>query len=241
MKQILLILFSTVLLYLTFTSCGDKDDEPGRTPAPEITSEVRDDYVTITAVGQGVVKLYNQGSNDEIDNPTRYMRDYVDYTESFQATAQKPGLPISNTTTKEVVIPKSDNPQVVTAFSVIENENDSTFFEFHIQRDFKTNTITVRKAVDSTDDSQLATFRFKAPISFDRTNGIYTSTGTDLSVQTVSDGKFVTQTDNAVTHLDCKVNIKEQTYSATFDYHGKHFDYKGAISKRYPIVFHNTF
>ena len=93
-------------------SCSN-DDEPRETPAPEIIAEVFEDYVTITAVCEGDVKLYFKEGMVETTNPVNYMRSYKDCSETFAATAEEEGKPIGKTTVKEVIIPKTDTPKLI--------------------------------------------------------------------------------------------------------------------------------
>lgn len=222
-------------------SCS-KDDEPRETPAPEITAEVFDDIVTITATGEGEVKLYFAEDMYEVTNPVNYQRDIYDHSVKFAATAQEEGKPMSETTIKEVIIPKTDAPKLLNGYSVIENEDDSTFFAFDFNLYKGTGTIGVNKAVfdNSGDDSNEMNFKFDVTVTFNRSTGIYSCQGTDITPRFRFDDKYYILEDYTVTNLDCKVCIKDMTYSITFDCHGKHFDYSGPFSKMYPIVLHVT-
>ena len=220
-------------------SCGD--DEPGVTPAPVITEDVFDDYVSITAKGEGKVKLYFSNM-EETTNPTLYFRDFQDYTTSFAATAKAVGKSISKTTTKDILIPKTIAPIFMHAYSVIENENDSTFFEFDFNLNKATGKIGVMKTVFefSGGDSYEISFSFDIPVSCDKTTGTYSCQGSDITPSAISQGYPGTLSDYTVTDLNCKVCAKDLTYTISFDCHGKHFNYSGTISKVYPIVFHAT-
>ncbi len=223
-------------------SCSKDDDEPGETPAPEIIAEVFEDVVTVTAEGKGEVKLYFAEDMYEVTNPVNYMRDYYDNSIKFAATAKEAGKPISKTTIKEVFIPKTDAPKLLHQYSAIENEDDSTFFTFDFNLYNGTGTIGVSKAVfdDNGDDSNEMYFKFDVQVTFDRATGIYSCQGTDITPRFRIDDKFYIIEGYTVTNLDCKVCIKDMTYSITFDCHGKHFDYSGPCSKTYPIVINFT-
>ena len=73
------------------------------TAMPEITYEVTDDAVIITAIGEGEVHLYVDGV--EVENPYTIARGEEDVTVVVTATAQGEGKAISETATLEVVIP----------------------------------------------------------------------------------------------------------------------------------------
>ena len=223
-------------------SCSDDDDEPLETQAPIINVEVQEDIVIITAEGEGEVKLYYQQSMEEAENPIIYGRDFLDYSVKFAATAKEEGKPISKTTVKEVVIPKSDAPKYIHAYSVIDNANDSTFFEFEFNLRSATGTIGVRKAVfdNSGNNSNETNFKIVSRVTFNQGTGIYSCTGTNIKPRFRSDGKDITIEGYTVTDLNCEVCIKDLTYKITFDCHGKHFDYNGSISKVYPITLHFT-
>ena len=223
----------------TLVSCSD-DDEPGKTPAPKIISEMTSETVTITAVGNGVVKLYNKQSMEEVENPITYARDFIDYTVTLAATAKAPGKSISNTTVREVIITKSDKPKLIHAYSIIDSENDSTFFEFDFNLYKGTGTIGVHKAVfaDTDGSSSEKRFVFNTDVTFDQNTGTYSCSGNNISPRFKSGSNYVTLEGYTVTNFSCSVCIKDLTYKIMFDCHGKHFDYSGGISKRYPVIFH---
>lgn len=218
-------------------SCSD-DDEPGKTPAPEIISEMTSETVTITAVGNGVVKLYNKLSMEEVENPITYARDFIDYTVTLAATAKAPGKTISNTTVREVVITRSDKPKLIHAYSVIDSENDSTFFEFDFDLYKGTGTIGVHKALFADSDGSEKRFVFNTNVTFDQNTGTYSCSGDNITPRFKSGNNYVTLEGYTVTNFSCSVCIKDLTYKIMFDCHGKHFDYSGGISKRYPVTIH---
>lgn len=219
-------------------SCSSNDkDEPSETQAPEIIDEVSDDYVTVTAKGEGQVKLYFESCVDEITNPTRLGRDFVDRTETFAATAKEPGKPISKTTVKEIFVPKTDAPKNLHAYSVIENQEDSTFFAFDFNLYNGTGSIGVGKALfGSGDDTYEKDFKFNVHVTFDKTTGIYSCRGTNITTRY----KDVVLEDYTLTNLFCDVCVKDLTYSISFNCHGKYFDYSGKISKMYPVPYNMT-
>ena len=223
----------------TLVSCSD-DDEPGKTPAPEIISEMTSETVTVRAVGNGVVRLYNKLTMEEVENPISYGRDFINYTVTLAATAKEPGKSISDKTVREITITKSDNPKLIHAYSVIDSENDSTFFEFDFNLYKATGTIGVYKAVfaDTDGSSSEKRFSFDTDVTFDQNTGTYICSGNDITPRFKSDGKYVTLEGYTVTNFSCSVCIKDLTYKIIFDCHGKHFDYSGSISKRYPIILH---
>ncbi len=221
-------------------SCSG-EDEPGETNAPEIIDQVLDDVVTVKAVGDGEVKLYFEDDMDETANPTSFGRDFKDYYETMAATAKEPGKPISKTTVKKILIPKTDSPKIVYAFSVYENEEDSTFFEFHFNLYKGTASIGVGKAVfGSGDDTYERNFRLDVQVTFDPATGIYSCRGTNITPIFKSGGKDVTYEGYTVNNLFCDVCVKDLSYSISFDCRGKYFDYNGSISKNYPVIYRTT-
>lgn len=64
----------------------DRNWERPISPVPVITWEITDDYVMITAIGEGEVRLYIDG--DQMPNPCQMPRGDVDYTVEAFATAQ---------------------------------------------------------------------------------------------------------------------------------------------------------
>ena len=232
----LLMIAAMLTAGMALASCSSDDNEPGRTPDPEIIDEVQEEIVTVTAVGKGNVKLYMSETMEEIENPVNYLRDYKDYSVPLAATAQETGKEISNRVVREVIIPKTDEPKILTVFSAIENENDSTFFKFDFNLYKKSGTIGVYKAVF---DSYETNFSFGVPVTFDKASGIYRCNGTGITTS------FNPNYDNAfdgstVDNLNCEVNIKSQTYKIAFDCHGKHFDYSGAFSMTHPVKVYVT-
>lgn len=224
----------------TLVSCSDDDDEPGVTPAPEIISEMTSDIVTVTAVGNGAVKLYNKPTMEEVENPISYARDFINYTVTLAATAKAPGKSISPMTVKEITITRSDRPKLIHAYSVIDRENDSTFFEFDFNLYKSTGTIGVHKAVFTAADgsSSEKKFAFNTYVTFDQNTGTYSCSGNNITPRFKSGDKYVTLEGYTVTNFSCSVCINDLTYKIIFDCHGKHFDYSGSISKRYPITLH---
>ena len=80
------------------------------TDAPEITYELTEDAVIITATGEGEVHMYVNG--EEVENPYTIARGEEDVTVVVTATAQGEGKEISETTTLEVLIPaKATTPE----------------------------------------------------------------------------------------------------------------------------------
>ncbi|MBQ9555908.1 MAG: hypothetical protein IJV05_06765 [Muribaculaceae bacterium] len=234
MNKPFLLFIAALALCLALAACSDKDDEPGITPAPEILSELTEQTVIVKAQGLGRVRLY-YGGDEEVANPTSLSRDFVNYTAHFKATAQQHGKSVSKVAEKEILVPKTDDPLIMTAFSVVESENDSTFFEFDINRVQPPSRIIVRKARLSDSGPELPSFYVTPALTFDKGTGIFTFSGTDITPSVRTGGSYVSQPDSKVTDLDCTVNIKTLTYSIQFDYQGKHFDYSGSISKTYPV------
>ncbi len=77
MKKLFSMVFwaTALVVELSLASCGGDEPESNISKAPEIKTTVKDDYVTIEAVGEGDVKLYfAQDLKDPIENPTTYLR-----------------------------------------------------------------------------------------------------------------------------------------------------------------------
>ena len=73
------------------------------TATPDITTEMTDDAVIVTATGDGEVKLYQDGI--EVENPCVVPRTYVNQTILFGATAWDEGKLMSDMIRKNVAIP----------------------------------------------------------------------------------------------------------------------------------------
>ena len=80
-----------------------KTVEPVVTDMPEITYEVTDDAIIITATGEGEVLLYVDGAL--VDNPCTIERGTEDKVVVVTATAQAEGQEISEVATMEITIP----------------------------------------------------------------------------------------------------------------------------------------
>lgn len=76
--------------------------------APVITAETTADAVTVTAIGNGEVKLYQDGF--EVDNPCVIPRTDVDRTFTFTATCKEEGKLISDVVTMTVLVPAKEQP-----------------------------------------------------------------------------------------------------------------------------------
>ena len=73
------------------------------TAVPEITAEVCDDAVIITATGEGTVQLYVNG--EAVDNPYTAMRGDEEYTVTACATAKGEGQLMSQSEEQTITIP----------------------------------------------------------------------------------------------------------------------------------------
>lgn len=80
-----------------------------KTPMPEITVEVTDEWVNISATGEGIVKLYLDGFYNEY-NTVHYVRSGVDRSVVVTATAQAEGKLISDTARRVVEVPAVVTP-----------------------------------------------------------------------------------------------------------------------------------
>ena len=86
-----------------FTTLAAGTPEPEQTEMPEITYEVQDDAVIITATGEGEVLLYIDGVL--VDNPVTIARGTEEFTVTATATAQGEDMLISDVATLEITIP----------------------------------------------------------------------------------------------------------------------------------------
>ena len=84
------------------------------------------------------------------------------------------------------------------------------------------------------------TFKFNVQVTFDKATGIYSCQGTNIMPLFKVGNNYRVLQGYTVTNLDCKVCIKDMTYSISFDCHGKHLDYSGSVSDWYPIVIQLT-
>ena len=75
----------------------------GQTPPPEITYEIYEDYVLVTAIGEGEVRLYIDG--ELVENPFIIGRSEEDFIVIATAIAQNPGEEISDVSYLEIFIP----------------------------------------------------------------------------------------------------------------------------------------
>ena len=79
------------------------------TPMPEITVQEFDEYVTITAVGEGDVRLFIL--DEEVSNPYYAQREDEDYSLYVHATAQAEGCLPATTNIFEIVVPAIEIPE----------------------------------------------------------------------------------------------------------------------------------
>ena len=228
MKKIFSMLFIVTLLGMVFTACGD--DEPGQTASPEITFEILEDQVVVTAKGQGEVMLYLDGANTP--NPTTLQRSYQDYEATFTATAKEGKQKISDVTTLKLTIPKSEKLAHFTAKSTFVNETD-TRFEFDIDMDKDSSTIFMYNIVFRIGEatSPAMTLRVDAPVTVDKSGKVYTYAGTGIVAFMKRGTTWMPMPGDTymVNNLTCNVNPAAKTYDIAFDCHGGHFEQSGAL------------
>jgi len=82
------------------------------TATPEVTTNITDDAVIITATGDGVVKLYVNDSL--VENPYTALRSDVDYELTVYATAQEEGKALSQSNNQSIIVPALDNNETET-------------------------------------------------------------------------------------------------------------------------------
>ena len=228
MKKIFSMLFIVTLLGMVFTACGD--DEPGQTASPEITFEILEDQVVVTAKGQGEVMLYLDGANTP--NPTTLQRSYQDYEATFTATAKEGKQKISDVTTLKLTIPKSEKLAHFTAKSTFVNETD-TRFEFDIDMDKDSSAIFMYNIVFRIGEatSPAMTLRVDAPVTVDKSGKVYTYAGTGIVAFMKRGTTWMPMPGDTymVNNLTCNVNPAAKTYDIAFDCHGGHFEQSGAL------------
>ena len=100
---------------------------PVVTPAPEISYEVTDEAVIITATGEGEVLLYVNG--ELVDNPCTIDRGATDVVVVVTATAQGEDMEISEVASMEITIPAigetPEDPHMTGYWIVLIDENDN--------------------------------------------------------------------------------------------------------------------
>lgn len=227
MKKLLpALLFAA--LFLTFAACGD--DEPGQTAAPEITYEILEDVAVVSAKGQGEVLLYLDGAGTT--NPTTLQRSYQDYVAVFTATAKEGDKKISEITTLELTIPKSEKLVRFTAKSVYENETDARF-QFDIDLDKDSSSIYMYNIVFHIGEatSPAMTLRVDAPVTVDKSGKVYTLAGTGIMAYMLRGTTWMPMPGEAymVNNLISTVNPGAKTYTISFDCHGGHFEKEGKL------------
>ena len=92
-----------------------------RTQTPEITYEITDEAVIVTATGSGTVKMYVDGVL--VENPYTIARGEEDVTVTVTATAHKDGKIISETAEEQIVIPAL--PKTATPVITFETNDDA--------------------------------------------------------------------------------------------------------------------
>jgi len=228
MKKIFSILFIATMLSMTLMSCGD--DEPGKTKAPKINYEIQEEAVIVTAVGNGEVVLYQDG--EPTTNPVTVLRSYEDRNITFTATAQEEGKEISEETNLAIEVPFNDNLQVLTVNSAYDNETE-THFTFDINLNKELSIIELYNIVFTIGSAQspAMNIRIDAPVTYDRNTRTYTYAGTGITPYMIRGGSLIPMEGDAyrVTDLTCTVNVKDKTYSISFDCHGGHYENSGKI------------
>ena len=107
------------------------------TPTPEITYEVTEDAVIITATGEGEVLLYVDGVL--VENPCTIERGATDVVVVVTATAQGEDMEISETATMEITIPaigtEPEDPYAVGAWVVFFDKDGNEVYYQLVQGD----------------------------------------------------------------------------------------------------------
>ena len=226
MKKFFSMLFIASLLGLVLTACGK--DEPVQTATPEITFEIQESQVVVTAKGQGEVLLYLDGKSTT--NPTILQRTHQDYTATFTATAQEANQRISEIRTLQITIPKNEKLVQFSAESAYENEND-THFKFDIDLNQDSSMINIYNIVFRIGEatSPAMTLRFKAPVTVDGKTYTYAGNGIVAEMQRGTTWMPMPGDSYLVNNLTSTVNPSDKTYSIKFDCHGGHFEESGKL------------
>lgn len=120
MKKVLCLMCAMLLAGVAYA------DEMQQTPPPEIFWEVEESCVTITAVGEGEVLLYDEFGN-LVDNPfvvARLMYFEGDIDMTVMATAQAEGCLVSEPVYETIHVPALERPVVPPpTFELVEDDN----------------------------------------------------------------------------------------------------------------------
>lgn len=228
MKRIFSIMFAAAMLSMVLVACGN--DEPNKTAKPVIASEVQGNEVIAQATGNGEVLLYSEG--ELTTNPVSFLRAHDDYSVTLTATAQEEGKEISDKAKLVLEVPKSDNPNILKAESIYENVNNLHFaFDIDMSKDLSYIYLYNIIFTIGTQQSPALNVRIDAPVTYDKNTATYTFSGTGLPPYQIRGGSLIPMTDELyrVNDLTCTINLKNKTYSITFDCHGGHYDSTGYI------------
>lgn len=216
------------LMGMALVSCGN--DEPSRTKAPVISFEVLESEVVVKAVGEGDVLLYVDG--EPTTDPTQLLRINEDYVNTFTATAQEAGKEISETTTLDVTVPRSNQPIRFQVENDYEDAN-GTHYMFDVDLDKDSSTIYMYNIVFRIGEatSPAMTLRVNAPVTVDTKTKEFTYSGTGIVAEMLRGTTWIPMPGDSylVHNLICKVNPSAKTYYITFDCHGGHFEESGSL------------
>lgn len=228
MKKLFAMFFMASLMGMALISCGD--DEPNQTKAPDIKFEILESEAVVTAVGQGEVLLFIDG--EATTNPTHLLRINQDYVSHFKATAQETGKAISETTSLDLTIPKSNKP---ISFQVENEYQDAaeTHFMFDVDMDKELSSIYMYNIVFRIGEatSPAMTLRVDAPVTVNPRTRAFTYTGTGIVAYMMRGTTWMPMPGETylVNDLICEVNPNAKTYSISFDCHGGHFEESGKL------------
>lgn len=111
-------------LYNRVRLVDDYEQATERTEKPVITADFTEDDVIVSAIGEGVVKLYKEGVL--VENPYTVARTNVDQFITFTATAQEEGKLISETETIEICVPAKDMTEQTPAPEITTSMTDNS-------------------------------------------------------------------------------------------------------------------
>ena len=177
-----------------------------------------------------------QDLKDPIENPTTYLRSFKDFPVNLCATAQQPGKEVSQPTYATVTVPFAEVPKVVDVWSdpVVK---DKSYIHYHINLFQDSSEIFLHNVTFTIGDSESPAMNvlIKAPAEFNKDNRTYYLRGTDIIPFLLRGNTRVPVASMPVTNFDCYVDVKEMTYSISFDCHGGQYSNAGKLTTTIPI------
>jgi hypothetical protein len=228
-----LLIAGMLIAGMALTSC-ENDDEPGRTPEPVIHVDVHDDYVEISATGEGEVVLYRKVTNTQLepdDNPVRIGRSYRDLTHEYAATAKEAGKEISNTVYRTIEIPMAEVPKFVNLYSEHESQDDS-YYQFTVNMRQSLSKIYMHNVMFTDGDETIKnmTILLQSPVTFDKNSRVYTFSCKTITPILLDGQTQEPMNDFPFNNFLCTMDIKNMTYNMSFDCLGSHLEDSGKLT-----------